>query len=165
MLSEIAPEDKVLYIDTDAIVKRDISNVWKYKMDNYYVAGVKDLGIEGRGTPNVVTIKDFYINSGFVIFHLKKMREDGIPEKIFELLRKMYCLYPDQDALNLICHGKTLLLPSIYNLCDGVTLTVINKSLVKVYHYAGLKDCWVINRRYAEEWYEAEEAFHYEFGW
>ena len=37
-----------------------------------------------------------------------------------------------------------------------------NKSLTKVYHYAGPKFDWVVDRLYGEEWYDAEEKFYNE---
>lgn len=165
MLSDATDEDKILYIDTDAIVRRDISNLWNYKMDDYYVAGVRDFGILKRGIDEVLPIADRYINSGFVLFNLKKMREDDIQEKMFDLLNTKELRFPDQDALNLVCNEKVLMLPSIYNLCEDVSLEVMNSDLVRVFHFAGEKDFWVANRFYSEEWYVMEEAFYNEFGW
>jgi len=34
----------------------------------------------------------------------------------------------------------------------------VNHSLIKVYHYAGPKEYWVVDRLYGEEWYEAEDG-------
>ena len=153
MLSEIVSEDKALYIDTDAIVRRDISNLWKYNMNDYYIAAVKDFGILKRGDAEVSSIVNTYVNSGFVLFNLKKMREDHVQEKMFEVLNTTRLKYPDQDAMNIVCQGKIMYLPSMYNLCEDVTLDVMNKDLVRVYHFGGYKDFWVANRYYAEEWY------------
>ena len=139
--------------------------MWKYNIDDYYVAGVKDFGILKRGDKVVADIVDNYINSGFVLFNLKKMREDNIKKKIFDILNSTELKYPDQDALNLVCNKKILFLPSMYNFCEDVTLEVMNKDLVRVFHFGGYKDFWVANRYYAEEWYEVEEAFYNEYGW
>ena len=163
MLADVVKEDKVLYIDTDAIVRADISNVWKYNIDNYYIAGVRDFGILKRGVPELMSIAEKYINSGFVIFNLKKIRADFIKEKLFEIINNKPLRFPDQDALNLVCNQKVFMLPSMYNVCEDVTQEVVNKSLAKVYHYAGIKDFWVANRLYAEEWYDEEEKFYEEF--
>ncbi len=165
MLSNILEEDKVLYIDTDAIVIKDISNIWKYNMDDYYVAGIKDFGIQKRGMDEVLPIAN-YINSGVVVFNLKKMREDHIQEQLFNLLNTKKLKFPDQDALNIVCHNKTYLLPIFYNQCDDVSLELVDKSKARIIHYAGTKDeFWVTNRYFGEEWYEVEERFHNEFGW
>ena len=76
MLVDVVKEDKVLYIDTDAIVNKDISNVWKYDISDYYVAGVRDYGILSEGILEKYDIVGKYINSGFVVFNLKKIRKD-----------------------------------------------------------------------------------------
>ena len=160
MLSDFVEEDKVIYLDTDTLVVKDISNVWRYDISNYYVAGVKDFGIYKRGNIDELGINGKYINSGFLIFNLKKIRKDKIQKKWFDIINDQELLFPDQDALNIVCTNKELYLPSMYNICDDVTLELENKSLAKVYHYAGIKENWVVNLRYAEEWYNVEEKFY-----
>ena len=167
LLPDIVEEDKVIYIDTDAIVRNDISNVWNYDISNCYVAGVKDYGIIADNIITKYGIKGKYINSGFVVFNLKKIREDKLKEKWFMLINKVKLVYPDQDALNIVCQHSEMYLPSIYNSCeyagDRITMEPVNKSLIKVYHYAGPKEYWVVDRLYGEEWYDAEEKFYNEF--
>ncbi len=166
MFQNILEEDKIFYIDSDAIVLQDISNIWKYNIDDYYVAGVRDFGIMSRGTDYTRPIEDKYINSGVVLFNLKKMREDKIQEKMFEMINSRELSYPDQDALNLVCYDKIYLLPIFYNQCSEVTLGLIDKSKTRIMHYAGIKDqFWVTNRYHSEYWYEIEEEFNNEFGW
>lgn len=168
LLPDIVEEDKVLYIDTDAIVRNDISNVWNYDISKCYAAGVKDYGIIEDDIINIYNITGKYINSGFVVFNLKKIREDNIKEKWFKLINEKKLIYPDQDALNIVCQHSEIYLPSMYNSCeyagDRITMEPINKSLIKVYHYAGPKEHWVVDRLYGEEWYDAEEGFFNEFG-
>lgn len=160
MLSDFVEEDKVIYLDTDALVVKDISNVWRYDISDYYVAGVKDFGIYKRGNIDELGINGKYINSGFLIFNLKKIRKEKIQKKWFDIINKQELIFPDQDALNIVCTNKELYLPSMYNICDDVTLELENKSLAKVYHYAGIKENWVVDLRYAEEWYNVEEKFY-----
>lgn len=169
LLPDIIEEDKALYIDTDAIVRKDISNVWKYDISNYYVAGVKDYGVLEDNILSTYGIKGKYINSGFVLFNLKKIREEKVKEKWFYLINEKKLIYPDQDALNIVCQHNEMYLPSMYNSCEygggRITMEPVNKELTKVYHYAGLKEHWVVDRLYGEEWYDAEEKFYNEFGW
>ena len=167
MLVDVVKEDKVLYIDTDAIVKKDISNVWKYDISDYYVAGIRDYGILGEGIIEKYNITGKYINSGFVVFNLKKIRKDKIKEKWFNIINKKKLDYPDQDALNIVCQHKELYLPSMYNFSEYAgeytTLKVQNSDLIKVYHFAGPKEFWVADRFYSEEWYDEYEKFYDDF--
>ena len=50
----------------------------------------------------------------------------------------------------------------MYNVCDDVTMEIEDRDLAKIYHFAGIKDDWVVNLRYAEEWYNVEEKFYKE---
>lgn len=168
LLPDIIPEDKILYIDTDAIVRKDISPVWDcYDVSDYYVAGVKDYGVLMEDNYYTLGINGKYINSGFVIFNLKRIREEKIKDRWFELINTKKLKYPDQDALNLVCQYNELYIPSMYNSCecygDRVTLEIINRELIKVYHYTGPKEQWVTDRFHSEEWYDAYEKFYTEF--
>ncbi len=157
LLSDIVEESKVLYLDTDAIAVKDISDIWNYDISDYYIAGVKDWGVEERGNIEELGINGKYINAGVVLFNLDKMRRDNIEEKCFELINKIELIFLDQDALNYVCTDNELYLPVMYNVCDDVTMDIENKDLAKIYHFAGIKEDWVVNLRYAEEWYNVEE--------
>lgn len=163
MLSDIVEEDKVLYIDTDAIVRKDISNIWNYDITDYYIAGVKDYGIIGDGIIEQYNITGKYINSGFIIFNLEKIRKNHIQSKWFKIINNQELTYPDQDALNIVCQHKELYLPSVYNYCYNLTLEVHNTDLIKVFHYMGPKKYWIVDHFNSEEWYDAEERFYTAF--
>ena len=164
-LPKVVKEDRVLYIDTDAIVLKDISNVWRTNLDDYYVAGVKDYGVLTTDTYQRLKIRGKYINSGFMLLNLKKIREDKIMEKWFEFINKNEkILFPDQDALNVVCQYKEWYIPSMYNYAEGVTLGIRNINLIRVFHYIGKKEQWVVNKTNCEYWYMVEEKFFDEFG-
>lgn len=157
LLSDIVEESKVLYLDTDAIAVKDISDIWNYDISDYYIAGVKDWGVEERGNIEELGINGKYINAGVVLFNLDKMRRDHVEEKCFDLINKIELIFLDQDALNYVCTDNELYLPVMYNVCDDVTMDIENKDLAKIYHFAGIKEDWVVNLRYSEEWYNVEE--------
>ena len=163
VLPSIVKEDKILYIDTDAIVLKDIYNVWRYNIDDYYVAGVKDYGVLQNGVYKELGLTGNYVNSGFLIMNLKKIREDKIQEKWFDVINKKKLRYPDQDALNLICQDKELYIPSIYNYAPGATMEVLLKDYIRVMHYSSPKPNWLLDKYYSELWYDVEESFYSEF--
>ena len=100
-------EDLILSLDVDAIVDRDISPLWDYDMGGYYVAGVPEIEKSKNGK--------IYINGGVVLMNLKKIREDGIDDRMIRGLNSAYCWAPDQNVINEYCQGKILPLPSEYN--------------------------------------------------
>lgn len=162
MLADFVEEDYVLYLDTDAIVINDISHLWDYDLDGYYLLGCRDYGVESHNYLKNLELKGKYVNSGVVLFNLKLIRKEKLIKKWFSLINSQKLLYPDQDALNIICTEKEIYIPSMYNYSHGVTKQVISRDLIKIIHYAGPKDPWVADKWNAEIWYDAEEKFYKE---
>lgn len=160
ILADLIKEDKVIYLDTDAIVRKDISRIWNIDINNYYVIGVKDYGVMCDGYLDSLNLSGKYINSGVVVFNLKKIRENSIITKWFDIINSRKLLYPDQDALNIVCTDYEFYIHSMYNFINNATLDVANKDLVKIYHFAGPKENWLADRFFAEEWYDSEEMFY-----
>lgn len=162
ILADYVKEDKVIYLDTDAIVTKDITRLWELNIDDYYVAGCKDLGVINSAYFKELNMDDKYINTGMMLLNLKKIREDKIISKIFKILNERKLLYPDQDAFNLICTKKITYVPSIYNHAYCVTTQAGRIESIKVWHFAGAKEQWIVNLPYSEVWYDIEEEFYFE---
>ena len=151
-------EDKFLYLDTDVIVLANISELWNTKIDNYYLAGVKDLTINKHlDYLDVLQLdEDTYINSGVLLMNLKKFREDNLICKIKKLINDKVYRFPDQDILNIVCKNKILLISSAYN-ASMSTDFIAN---FKIIHYAHKKFDWIKGRDYSEYWYKWEERYN-----
>lgn len=130
--------EKVIYLDSDLLVMDDVTKLWQLELGNAfcaaapdiacpfidarehfncrqatdaafesvpYVAAIcpipnwKDLGIDGSGS---------YFNSGVMVLNLKRWRQEGIAEKLFDCLRDnrehVWCW--DQYALNVVFAGQ-----------------------------------------------------------
>lgn len=118
--------DKILYIDGDTIAQQDLAQLYNIDIDNYYIAGVKDLdafAIRGNEYVNQIGIKscEQYVNSGVLLMNLKKMREDNLEEKFDEFIAKYHNpehrigIFHDQDVLNAVCYNHIYILPLKYN--------------------------------------------------
>lgn len=162
MLADFVSEDKVLYLDTDAVVIKDISHLWDYNLDNHYLLGVRDYGVESHDYLKSLNIKGKYVNSGVLLFNLKMVREENLISKWFDIINTKKLLYPDQDALNLVCCEKEIYIPSMYNYAFTVTKEVLQQDLIRVIHYAGSKTPWIADRWNAEVWYNIEEVFYHD---
>ncbi|MCM1324236.1 MAG: glycosyltransferase family 8 protein [Acetobacter sp.] len=114
-IAKALPElDKVLYIDSDVLVLRDLNNVYNTDIEDKYLAVVKDpswffenmhvveLNLDERG---------FYFNSGVMLMNLKKFREDGLEAKLEDYTNNNFRTYMDQDALNVVVGDDVVLLP------------------------------------------------------
>lgn len=111
--------EKVIYMDGDVIVLKDLSNLFNIDISNEYASVVKDgiyyrffkemkeMGLDKRG---------FYFNSGVMLYNLKKQRQDQIVDKLVEYVKTHNDFYGDQDVLNVV-FGDKLKLMSYKNNC------------------------------------------------
>lgn len=167
LISEVVLEDKVLYLDIDTIVKGDISSLSCFNIDDYYAAGVKDNGGFLNGHNVSLGIKDKYMNTGVMYLNTKKIRDDELIPRFFDVINSKNLRYPDQDAFNVVCNGNILYLSSMYNFAFNeffqVTRHVFHQRLRKIIHYTGNKLDWVADKFCAEEWYVEYEDFYNKF--
>ena len=99
--------DKVLYLDTDIIIAKDISSFYHSDISDYEIAGALDY--YGR-----FWIRRDYINSGVLLMNMKKIRETGFMEKCREFCKTSFSILSDQDAINKLAKKK-LIVSDIYN--------------------------------------------------
>lgn len=112
---DLINKDKVLYLDSDVIVRCDIRELYSKDISDYYCAAVEDkLSNFMRPRVNMPDTETF-INSGVLILNLKKCKQDGIDKKIFEELKKS-TFWTDQDAINYCMQGHIKLLDLKWNL-------------------------------------------------
>lgn len=115
-LSSITDLDKVLYLDSDVIVLKDINELYSIDISEYYLAAVEDKMsfLMCNRIPNMSSQYPF-INGGVQLLNLANFRKDRLESAIFEKLRSND-KYTDQDVINDLCHKKILSLPLKYNL-------------------------------------------------
>lgn len=156
LIPKIVSEEKVLYLDTDIIVDGDLMDLWETNITNYLLAGIQDNNIISYiEYLDLNNIPDNYINSGVLLMNVKKMLKDRFTEKTFDLLNKNKYYFPDQDVINIVCHGKTLFLNNKYN-SSRVTGYNINPTII---HYVSLKGNWIKGLPLNEKWYDTEKAY------
>lgn len=131
-LPKLFPEfDRILWLDVDTMVAQDISDLWKIRMDDYYVAGAREI-IQS----NVFGYT--YVNVGVLMMNLRKLREYGKDDELICALNNRKFDYPDQDCINEYCIGKVYELPNDYN----INLYTGIRGNVKIRHFAGEKWDW-----------------------
>ena len=110
--------DKVIYMDGDTVVLKDLSQLYSIDVENVYAAVAKDgifyrfpkemkeMGVDKRG---------FYFNSGVMLYNLKLQRQDDMVEKLVEYVKTHDDFYGDQDVLNVVLGNKLKLMSYRYN--------------------------------------------------
>ena len=144
MAARLLPDsiEKVIYLDSDVLVKDDLTRMWDMEVgDNYCLAAtdiscpfidareVKDPKLQAckpwlNAISPVANWKELgidgsanYFNSGVMVLNLKKWRQENVEKKLFECLRDnskfVWCW--DQYALNVVFAGKWGKLPLRWN--------------------------------------------------
>lgn len=115
--------EKLIYLDTDIIVRGDLWELYNENLGDNYIGGCpavsyhldKELNnkiIKQTNLPNL----DYYVNAGVLLMNLNKIREDKIDEKWISLIGKFEGSV-DQTIFNTVCYGRIVLLPIKYNAC------------------------------------------------
>lgn len=95
---ELAKLDRILYLDYDVVCRKDFSAFYNTNLDGIEAAGVLD--IYGKNFYHYHGLKQDYMNSGVMLFNIKKCLETGMFEKAVYLCAKRWMMLADQAALN-----------------------------------------------------------------
>lgn len=167
--------NKVLYLDTDTLIRGDLSPFYNIDMQDNYLCGVPSVchHINNSNRNDVLTLVklpsiDFYINAGVILMNLKEIREHNIDKQWIELLGA-YKNSVDQHILNKVCYGHITFAPLKYNVCQSGLPYYQNKSVQRfeamksakeavenpvIFHWSGKAKPWKYNdRMLSHEWF------------
>ena len=166
--AEYLPEsvDRILYIDSDIIVKGDISDFYNTDFeDNYFVATTN---VHARFLKWFIRVKNgankntVYVNTGVLLMNLKKLRKEQDTEEVLKYIarRRFFLTLPDQDVISTL-YGHKIKIENgmVYNLNerkirgwnrrhrgkDAIGLAHVDEK-VKIIHYIGRNKPW--NEKY-----------------
>lgn len=179
ILSDI---DKVIYSDVDVIFNGTLKEIFDMDISGYMIGGCPDIGLNSRKLfeekrktlpywdKYFKYLKGNYINAGFLLMNLKKIRDSNIESKWIELSIQKF-EHQDQDIINATCNKNILKLNGKYNVIPryvkngGYDVGVKEKFIPStylddiknapvVYHYAGKKPWNNKNVEGASIWWE-----------
>jgi len=150
--------NKVLYLDIDIVVKCDVAELFNQDVSGKLIAGVVDKGTanwaadcpEYRNKLGGAGFNEFdeYVNSGVLVMNLAGMRKKMPFTEWLKLGMDFRKFCPDQDALNLACKGKKLLLDDNWNrllhLCDEWQRAAEKEENPPpaIYHFSAARKPW-----------------------
>lgn len=137
-------EDKILYLDADLIVNKDIKSFYITNLNDNYLAGVHDLWIESIDYAKELNLSQ-YINTGVLLMNLKQMRKDCLSQKLIETTHLLQdkIKYADQDIINIVCSGKIIQVNSIYNYAlHNIKKEKSKRKKAAIIHYTGSQKPW-----------------------
>lgn len=121
--------DKILYLDVDTIVDKNIDALWDIPLDGYYFGAVRETHKTMGGKP--------YFNAGVLLINAKELRSSGMCFQLINALNTKEYQFSEQDCINDLCRDKILELPGDYN----VTWFNDPPEDKKIIHYAAV-DKW-----------------------
>lgn len=162
-IPEYLPDVKrVLYMDGDVLILKDLSTMFSTDLDGYYAAVISDgpKDFVAGGKKHAYYGEKTYFNSGVMLLNLEQMRADGITERLIEFRLNEYNYFMDQDAFNQVLKDKVVHLGVEYDFLLHL-ISYQNKlfSLEQLIDFYGL-------RRYSsiDELFKEIRILHYTFG-
>jgi len=122
-IADMFPEyDKVLYLDSDTIVTRDVAELYHYHLGDNYMGAVQDylvrsVKIYGDYVEKVLGIsRAAYFNAGVALINSRMFRKEKIKNQFIDLLNTYtFVVAQDQDYLNILCQNHVLWIDSMWN--------------------------------------------------
>ena len=150
IISDLLPNiDKIIYLDSDTLIFKDLKEMYDINMDNYYYKGFLDVSKDPLLSKN-----DNYICSGVLLINLENIRKNNIVNKMYEYMIKIKnnknLVFHDQTIINGVCSEKIGILPpkfGIFNFINLDLLFILTKNAYKdkKYRYSDeeLKDAYL----------------------
>lgn len=183
--------DKVLYLDCDMIIMRDIAELYDIELGNNLIGAAKDPDFMGQcNGVNTVTKKYCeevlkikspfqYFQAGVLLFNVTELKKVITVKELFEMSDTGIYKYSDQDILNVICEDRVTYLNMAWNLlgdCNHERWHEVIKSAPYyildeyeearkhpyIIHYAGFVKPWMKpDEDFAEEFWKVARTNQY----
>ena len=162
-LPDLLPTDleKVLYLDGDIIVQKDLAPIFNENIENVYAGVVKDyyavFDPDSFQKRLNVKHKD-YFNAGVLLLNLKKLREDHVPTLLFQYRNSHNDKFMDQDTFNAVLKENVKYLSFFYNFMYHCWI-YDTKDLADYYgiqmgksKYAWIRDAFILHFTWRKPW-------------
>ena len=165
---------KVIYLDSDIIVRSDIAELYDTDIeDNLIAAVVKYDTMQYSNNyidylKNILSIRDTsqYFNSGVLIFNIHKMIKTIRFDEFLKIAKINNLLHHDQDVLNAVCQGFVKFLDKTWNVLwhhlnypKEINMSPEDLAFLsdnaKIIHYNGLKPIACPMSPYSLLWWRA----------
>lgn len=184
--------DKVLYLDSDLIIKSDISELFATELGDSLLAAAHDIdfvanvnmknGERLAYAKQILEMKDpySYFQAGVLVLNTRAMRSRHTMGEWLEFASDDRFIYNDQDVLNAHCEGEVVFLDYNWNVmidCCGrigklfhfapaqmLEAFLESRSHERIVHYAGFEKPWKQGKCDRSElyWQYARETPFYE---
>lgn len=130
LLANLVSADRFLYLDTDTLVRADLSALWQLDFSSKAFAAVQDVGCMTLGDPinGLQMIEELqldpaqpFFNAGVLCIETQRWRELNITERVLAFSQKYATRvrWVEQDGLNAIGHNDWFHLDPVWNSVIG----------------------------------------------
>ena len=162
-IPQFVNEDKVLYLDSDIIVRTNIDELFLEDITDYPLAAVADALVPST------------FNSGVMLINVALWKQENVTERLLELTNEFHTsTFGDQGILNKLFENRWYALDSSYNFMVGMDTVARNYQIdswyidslkledsAKIIHFTGDKPWYQVNlNRFREDWW-----FYYSLEW
>lgn len=166
LIPNILPKtDKVLFIDSDMVIRTDISQLYSLDIGDNFFAAVEDFNWKNI-SKRLWNCEEYYFNAGLLLIETKKLRENNY----INLIRRQIALNKnkyticDQDVINDTFRNKIYRLSITWNFYHGIFMNRF-KSYISddmdefkkinanpnIVHYVGPEKPWLPSVRHPFE--------------
>ena len=104
------PLDRIIYLDCDVLIFKDLYELYETPLKNNYVLGFLDIISDAVDYLGLISEK--YINDGVILLNLEKIRKDNKHyELLYMALNKKNLRNHDQTVINYVLYPKIGIIP------------------------------------------------------
>ena len=156
MIPNLIPEEKVIYLDSDIIIRKSLRPLWEMDLSGNLLGAVQEFSTNWN--PDLEVDSNYgYFNTGIMLMNLLAWREEGFHTKVFQFIEENPKLirFTDQCGINHCGKGRIVRLSPRFNFQamyyeEGFILpkSTSKKELeeaqkeVAIIHFTGSKKPW-----------------------
>jgi lipopolysaccharide biosynthesis glycosyltransferase len=157
--------NKILYLDSDLVVRRSLRGLWEIDLDGYALAAVEDAKWDPTKEAFISVFSmelapdTKYFNSGVMLINLSYWRLNAVSERAIAFVKNHQerLNFWDQDALNAVLNGRWIILPAVWNAHHQQVAGVSRVADPAIVHYCGDIKPW------HWRWHEILHPYKYEY--
>ena len=167
LIPHLIGEDRAIYLDSDIIVRSDLSELYDIDLGNTPIAGTFNFYEESEQhiRPPIIDEDVPYINSGVLVMDLGRLRKDNFIKKAEEIHRLYYdkIMASDQCIINKYLENNKTMLDRKWNymvkgskFTDKEFMKILENDDIRVLHFTDCSKPWDVlgrNRAMSRFWW------------
>lgn len=110
LIDQLFPQyEKVLYLDSDIVVNRDVAELYAEEMGDAIIGAARArlcIGLAEYIDRELPVSFQGYINSGVLLINIAEFHKEKIGQRGLQMISEKKYMTVDQDVLNVLCDGR-----------------------------------------------------------